>query len=299
MQKKHPDEINETRAVLRVTWISLAANLVLCALKFTAGILGRSHAVVADAVHSLSDTTSDLAIILGARFWSQPPDADHPYGHRRIETLIAILIGLLLTLAGIGLGWNAVNHLREGTQSTPGWIAFWAAIISIIVKEFLCRWTLKWGKSIKSISLEANAWHHRSDALSSIPAALAVAGAALLPAWTILDSIGAIVITIMILHVAFKITWPRITELLEMGASEQVQAEIAQITKSVPGVVDTHKVRSRYVGARLHIDLHVQVERTMSIEAAHNISTEVTNRILNDGPHVFDVVVHIEPYNHK
>jgi cation diffusion facilitator family transporter len=239
--------------------------------------------------------TSDLAILLGARYWSQPPDSAHPYGHRRIETLVTIGIGLLLTSAGIGMGWNTIRQLRAGGEAPPGWIAFWAAIISIIIKEILYRWTFNWGKKTRSISLEANAWHHRSDALSSIPAALAVAGSVLLPTWTLLDSIGALVITIMILHVAFKIIWPCIAELLEMGASEQARDEISEIARSVEGVSDVHKVRSRFVGSRLHIDLHVLVERTMSIEDAHNIATKVTNKILSDGPHVFDVIVHIEP----
>ncbi len=285
----------ETRIVLRVTWISLAANLALCALKFTAGILGRSQAVIADAVHSLSDTASDLAIILGARFWNQPPDEDHPYGHRRIETLVTLIIGFMLAAAGIGLAWNAIISIRLGSSKSPGWIAFWAAIISIIIKEILYRWTLRAAKQTGSIALEANAWHHRTDALSSIPAALAVAGAVLLPSWTLLDRIGAIVVSVMILYAAFKIAWPRIAEVLESGASEEVKKEIEQIARSVDGVTDIHKLRSRYVSSHLHVDLHVQVKSSMSIKDAHDISMAVTKKILKEIPRAFDVVVHIEP----
>ncbi|OVE76723.1 hypothetical protein BVX97_00610, partial [bacterium E08(2017)] len=291
---------------LRVTWMSLLINLILSGLKFTAGIIGHSQAVAADAAHSLSDTTTDLAILLGARFWSQPPDSKHPYGHRRIETLVTLFIGIILTAAGISLAWNAISTIHTSLSSpqstvhspeaTPSWLAFWAAIISMITKEALCRYTLRVGKSIKSISLEANAYHHRSDALSSIPAALAVAIAAIKPEWQMADPIAAILIGVMILHVAFKITWPQVSEILESGASEQARDEISTLARTVEGVRDIHKVRTRYVGAQLHIDLHVQVDKTMFIENAHNISMEVTHRIKNDGPGVHDVIVHIEPF---
>ncbi len=295
MQNTQTEQTNETSTVLRVTWISLAANIALCALKFTAGFLGRSQAVIADAVHSLSDTASDLAIILGARFWNQPPDKNHPYGHRRIETMVTLIIGFMLAIAGIGLAWNAIISIHLSSSKSPGWIAFWAAIISIIIKEIMYRWTLRASKQTGSIALEANAWHHRTDALSSIPAALAVAGAVLLPSWTLLDRIGAIVVSVMILYAAFKITRPRIAEVLESGASEEVKKEIEQIAKSVEGVTSIHKIRTRYVGANLHIDLHVQVNSSMPIKEAHDISMAVTKKLLQELPNVFDVVVHIEP----
>lgn len=299
MHEEQPTEDNKTRVVLRVTWISLAINITLSTIKFAAGFFGNSQAVIADAVHSLSDTASDLAILLGARFWNQPPDNSHPYGHRRIETLVTIIIGIMLASAGIGIAWNAILNIHLDHSASPSWIAFWAAVSSIIIKEILYRWTLRAARKVGSISMEANAWHHRSDALSSIPAALAVAGAVLLPSWTLLDHVGAIVVSVMILYAAFQIAWPRIAEVLEAGASEQVRKEIEQIAQSVRGVSSVHKVRTRYVGAKLHVDMHVLVEKTMSIDEAHSISMQVSRKIVATGPNVFDVVVHIEPENNQ
>ena len=286
---------NEGKQIRRVTWIGLGSNLLLCTLKFAGGIAGRSQTVVADAVHSLSDAATDIAVLVGSYFWTQPADADHPYGHRRIESLVTMFVGCVLVATAVALGWHAVSTMREAHQTSPGWVAFFAALVSIISKEYLYRWTLSEGRRIDSLSVQANAWHHRSDALSSIPALIAVTGAVLFPTWPLLDQAGALIVSAFILHAAFKILSPRIAEIVESGAPRHVRQRIAEIAGAVEGVQEVHGLRSRYVSSHLHVDLHVLVDPGMSVQAAHDIATEVSRRIVRDAPRVLDVVVHIEP----
>ena len=192
------------KQVRKVTWIGLLLNLFLSALKFLAGFYGQSQALIADAVHSLSDTTSDIAVIAGSYYWSRPPDEDHPYGHLRIEALITVIIGLTLASIAIGLTYNSLITIKEFDIKRTSLIAVLGPLISIFVKEFLYRWTLVIGKRVKSKAVIANAWHHRSDALSSIPAIIAVLIAAINPEWAYIDHIGAIIIAIFILKVSSK-----------------------------------------------------------------------------------------------
>lgn len=288
---------SEAATVRQVTWVSLGVNLLLSALKAAAGIVGNSHAVVADAVHSLSDSTTDIAILIGAGFWGAPADDSHPYGHRRIETIVSIAIGAVLAAAGVGLVLSAVTTMREGHAETPGRIALAAAIASMIVKETLYRWTYRVGKRLHSLSLKANAWHHRSDALSSIPTALAVGMAILSPAWAFLDRVGAVVVSVFVFHAAFKVAWPCLRELVDEGAPGDTTDRIKTIAFSVEGVRQVHRLRARYTGGRLQVDLHVLVDENMSVREGHEIATEVSRRIIAEGPRVLDVVVHMEPFS--
>ena len=186
--------------VRRVTLWGLVVNLALAGVKFVFGVVGSSQALVADAVHSLSDSFTDLAILIGAGFWTAPADADHPHGHGRIETLIACVIGITLGSVGVGLAYRAVWTLHAEHAAIPGWSAFLAACASIAAKEFLYRWTVAVGKRVKSSALVANAWHHRSDALSSLPVAVAVLGTRIQPGWVFLDHIAAVIVSVLIVH---------------------------------------------------------------------------------------------------
>jgi len=289
------NEADEGPAVRQVTGVGLLVNLGLCAVKFTAGIVGGSQAVVADAVHSLSDSATDVAILVGSHFWTRPADAEHPYGHRRIETLVTLLVGFALLAAGVGLGWHAIATFRHEHARAPGWIAFWAGVVSIVGKETLYRWTVAVGRRVRSLALQANAWHHRSDAFSSIPTVFAVAGAALYPEWRFLDHLGALVVSGFILHAAYVVLWPRFAELAESGAPSRLRRRILEIARDVEGVEDVHALRSRYVSSYLHVDLHVLVAPEMPVRHAHEIATQVSRRIVKGAPGVFDVVVHIEP----
>lgn len=284
-------------SVQRVTLVGLLINLALCAIKFVAGTLGHSRAVVADAVHSLSDLTTDIAVLAGSTVWDKPPDANHPYGHRRFETMVALFVGGMLALAGLGLGWNAVGAFRNPPSHAPGMIAFVAAMVSIFSKELLYRWTLHCGECVGSIALEANAHHHRSDALSSIPTAIAVAATWLGPSWLFLDAVGAIAVSLFILYSAWKIMWPGIMELTDSAAPENARRRICEIAETIPGVYEVHNIRTRYVAARLQIDLHVLVAPTMTVARGHAIASEVRQHLIEKGPNVFDVIVHLEPYD--
>jgi cation diffusion facilitator family transporter len=292
-----PAQREQARVVKRVTWIGLAANLALAGIKLAAGLLGNSQAVVADAVHSLSDCVTDLAILIGVRYWSQPPDAEHPYGHRRIETLVTVFIGLALAGVAIGLSWDAIDALIVGGHTAPGPIALGAAVLSIVIKEVLFHYTKAAGARVDSSALKANAWHHRSDALSSVPAALAVGGAMLDPALAFLDSVGAIAVSLFILLAAWKIVAPALDQLIDRGAPPEVAGEITRVAMSVPGVREVHKVRTRHSGLGLHVDLHALVEDELTVQQAHDIATEIKSRLLEHGPKVLDVVVHVEPFH--
>ncbi len=283
----------------RVTLLGLLVNLALSAVKFAAGTLGHSRAVVADAVHSLSDLTTDIAVLAGSMVWDKPPDARHPYGHRRFETMVALFVGGMLALAGLGIGWSAISSFREPPSRAPGMIALAAALISILSKEALYRWTLHCGKHLRSIALEANAHHHRSDALSSIPTALAVAATRLGPSWRFADAVGAIIVSLFILYSAWKIMWPGIMELTDFAAPERVRRRILEIAEAIPGVHEVHNIRTRYVAARLQIDLHVLVAPEMTVADGHDISSKVHDRLIEKGPNVLDVIVHLEPYDRE
>lgn len=282
--------------VRKVTWLGLLINIALACIKFAAGYFGRSQALTADAIHSLTDTTTDFAVIAGSHFWSRPPDESHPYGHRRLETLVTVFIGLMLAAAGIGIGWDAVSDLRDKQATPPGWIALLVAMVSIVTKEVLYRWTARAGKRIKSPALAANAWHHRTDAISSIPVLIAVGGALIFPSWSFLDLVGAVVVSIFILHAAMKIIWPGISELIDAGAPREIQKQITDIAGHHPGVLEVHKVRTRYISTSLLVDMHIVVDGSISVREGHAIADEVELKIIDDIPGILGVVIHVDPY---
>ncbi|MBN2208265.1 MAG: cation transporter [Candidatus Coatesbacteria bacterium] len=281
--------------VKRITWIGLVINFALFVLKLAFGVLGFSKAIVADAVHTLSDCSTDVAILVGVRFWSRPPDESHPYGHRRIETVITGFIGLVLAIVGVGLIGNALATFAQKHEEGPKLIALAAGITSIVVKEILYRWTAAVGRRIKSSAVVANAWHHRSDALSSIPAAAAVGIAIIYPSWTFIDHLGAILVSFFILKVAWDISWSAIKQLIDSGASQKDCDFIRAIALRTKGVSQVHAIRTRYVGPGLLVDLHVMVSPDMPVREGHSICGAVKSALLVEGPDVVDVIVHLEP----
>jgi cation diffusion facilitator family transporter len=283
-------------SIQRITWMGLAVNLFLAAVKFVTGIYGSSQAVVADAVHSLSDLGTDLAVILGIKYWTAPADEDHPYGHGRIETIVTAAIGIFLAAAAIGIGYNSLTSIKEPTPHAPTWIALLGSLFSIILKEILYHWTVKIGRQTRSSALIANAWHHRTDAISSIPALAAVAVAVVDPDWAFIDHVGALMVAVIILKVAWSITRPALHELGDQGASEKECAAINEVATGVGGVKTIHAVRSRKVGAGWFVDLHIQVKGTLTVHEGHEISGAVKHALLDGGLDIVDVVVHLEPY---
>lgn len=283
------------KIVRKVTWVGLWVNLFLAAIKFTAGIYGRSQALVADAIHSLTDLTTDIAVIAGSHYWSRPPDENHPYGHRRLETLVTVFIGVVLIAAGIGIGWKAISALQEKHASPPGWIAVAAALASIVCKESIYRWTAMTGRRVKSAALAANAWHHRTDAFSSIPVLIAVAGARVFPSWSFLDHLGAVVVSIFILHASIKIIWPGLSELIDVGAPKETRKKIRDIALKNEGVLQVHDIRTRYISSSIQVDLHIVVDGLITVRQGHDIADDVKARIIDRIPEVLDVIVHVDP----
>jgi cation diffusion facilitator family transporter len=286
----------KVKQVRRIAAVGIITNLGLAAIKFLVGTLGASQAVIADAVHSLSDLSTDIAVLIGVKFWSAPPDRRHPYGHRRIETIITAGIGLILATVALGLVVNALQSIRLPNRPATNWIALAGPVCSIVLKEILFRWTRRIGEQVGSSAVIANAWHHRSDVLSSVPAVLAVSAAAFNPNWWFVDPIGAIVIAMFILKVAWDIIRPSLLELSDQGASEEELKRVRALADGVEGVREIHALRTRRLGSGLAIDLHVLVDPEMSVREGHIIAENVKAERLEKGPGVMDAIVHLEPW---
>jgi len=201
----------------------------------------------------------------------------------------------MLAAAGLGIGWDAVSALHDKHAAPPGWIALLAAMVSIVTKEALYRWTAMAGEKIKSPALAANAWHHRTDAISSIPVLIAVGGALIFPSWSFLDLVGAVVVSIFVLHAALKIIWPGISELIDAGAPREIQKKITDIAGHHPGVLEVHKVRTRYISTSLLVDMHIVVNGSISVREGHAIADEVELSIMDDIPRILGVIIHVDP----
>lgn len=288
------------RRIYRVTLYGAIANVLLCAAKLLAGIFGRSSAMIADGVHSLSDLITDFIVIAFVHISSKPQDRGHEYGHGKYETLATTIIGLMLLFVGLGIMWNSITQiwtcLNGGTLTSPGWIAFGAAILSIVVKELLFQYTRNEGKRLESQAVIANAWHHRSDAFSSIGTAIGIGGALLLgPHWTVLDPIAALVVSCLIIHAAIEQLRPSLGELVENSLPEAVEDNIRKTILSCPGVSDPHNLRTRKIGNRASVEVHVRMDGNMPLSEAHSRTTDVEHRIKDLlGKDTF-VMIHVEP----
>jgi cation diffusion facilitator family transporter len=292
------DQEHLTAEIKRVTLIGLVLNLALTIFKMVAGVLGASQAVVADGIHSLSDSATDVAVIIGASYWAKPPDEDHPFGHRRVETVVASLIGFSLAGVGVFLGYRSLHTIQEMHSQAPGLPALIAALLSMIIKEWLYRWTKRVGHRLKSPALLANAWHHRSDAFSSVPVAIAVAVSIWLPAWAFLDHVAAVMVAIFILQAAWRIIYPLLNELIDKGADERELEKIREVLLSTEGVRSVHAIRSRYLGSGLILDLHLMVDGHLTVHEGHEIAGIAKSRLLREGDlGLIDVLIHIEPYS--
>ena len=282
--------------VERITWISLAINLGVGVIKIALGLLGHSWAVVADGVHSLSDLVTDAAVLVGVRYWSAPADFDHPHGHARIETLVTVLIGGATAAVGVGLAWQAIQHMIRGDGLQPTWVALAAAAASCIIKEGLYRWTIHVGRDIGSSAVIANAVHHRSDALSSVPATAAVTATLVLgPDWWWLDSAGAVVVSVLILYAAWTVIRPAVDQLVDHAAPADEVERFRDIASTTPGVSGAHDLRTRYVGTRIALDLHIEVHPQFTVHHGHEIADAVRNRLYASTDNLCDVVIHIDP----
>ena len=286
--------------ITKVTFAGSIVNLLLVCVKAVAGIVGHSAAMISDAVHSLSDFITDIVVLIFVRISAQPQDEGHDYGHGKFETLATLLIGLALAAAAIGIvvgGATKLAHWLQGEPlQSPGKIALWAALISIAVKEILCQYTRIKGRKLQSKALEANAWHHRSDALSSIGAAIGIGGAILLgPKWAVLDPLASIVVGAMLVKVAWDLLGPSFGELTESSLPDETEQEMLEIIKAVPGVEDPHNLRTRRIGNRIAAEVHIRLDGSQSLKDAHDKATEVETRFRARFGSQSHIIVHMEP----
>lgn len=288
------------RKAIQITYIGMTVNAVLLAAKFAAGFLGNSQAMIADAVHTLSDFATDIAVLVGIRFSRKPKDDDHAYGHGKYETIAAAVVGLVLFLVGLKIGWAAIHTLFDAIRGQsiqkPAQIAFWAAILSIISKEFLYRKTVHVGRVIENDAVIANAWHHRSDALSSVGTAFGIGAATFLGnEWTIMDPIAAIVVSFLLLKVSLDIVKQQIGGLTERSLSTDIHHEIEAMALSFPDISFPHNLRTRSVGKTVVIDLHVRVNPEMRVMDAHAVVSELEQKLRERFGDDTIANVHIEP----
>ena len=284
----------------RVTLWGAAVNLLLTACKIVAGVCGRSAAMIADGVHSLSDLLSDAVVLIFTHVSSKDKDRKHRFGHGKFETMATVIISLILIVVGAKLMSNGIKSIiaciNGEVLPRPGFIALAAAVVSIVSKEILYQWTAAVGRKTGSTAVMANAWHHRSDALSSIGALLGIGGAIILgDRWTILDPITSCVISIAIIVVAVKMALPSLAELLETSLPEDIEKEIMDIASSVPGVNDIHELKTRRNGMSFIIDAHVVVDPDMSVVEAHDIATNVEEALRSRFGNETQTSIHIEP----
>ncbi len=289
------------RDIYRVTIIGSIVNLLLLIFKFIAGFAGHSSAMIADAVHSLSDFFSDIVVIVMVRLSAKPEDKDHDYGHGKYETLASLIVGLMLAIVGLGIFYNGVSttiaFFNGESIGQPTWIALIAAIVSILAKEGIYRYTIYKERAIHSSALIANAWHHRSDALTSVAALVGIGGAMILGSkWAVLDPIAAAVVSIFIIKAAYDLIKPNLDELLEKALSEEQKQGISKIVLDTPGVVGMHRLRTRRVGNNLAIELHIKMDGNMSLRQAHEIATEVEKRLKQAYGNDIHTGIHMEPF---
>ena len=289
--------------IARVTLTGSVVNLLLVGLKAVAGLVGHSAAMISDAVHSLSDFVTDIVVLVFVRVSARPQDEDHDYGHGKYETLATLFIGLALAAAAVGIVVSGAGKLARWLQGedlpAPGKIALWAALASIVAKELLFQYTRIKGRHLDSKALEANAWHHRSDALSSIGTAIGIGGAILLGSrWTVLDPLASIVVGAMLVKVAWDLLGPSFGELTDSSLPADMEQEMMDIIRGVPGVEDPHNLRTRRIGNRIAAEVHIRLDGSLPLSEAHEKASEVERRFKERFGAQSHVIVHMEP-NHK
>ncbi|QGU33287.1 cation diffusion facilitator family transporter [Thermochromatium tepidum] len=286
--------LERRQAISRTSIVGAVLNLILSAVKILVGILGHSQALVADGIHSLSDLLSDLLVYVAGHHASQQPDQDHPYGHARYETVATLALGILLLLVAVGIGWDAIQRLfKPESLLQPGALALGATLLSIGLKEWLYWWTLGHARRVNSDLLRANAWHHRSDAISSIVVLIGIIGT--MAGLTYLDAIAAIIVALMIAHIAWGLGWGAVHELVDTGLESERIETVAQTICSVGGVRDIHMLRTRRLGGQVSADVHVLVDPDISVSEGHMISVLVEQRLKREISDIVDVTVHIDP----
>ena len=292
--------MERNREIYKVTLVGGAINVILLFFKFIAGILGHSAAMVADAVHSLSDFVTDLIVLVFIHISGKPQDKSHDYGHGKYETLAMTLIGAALFIVAIGIIYSGavkISIWMNGEElKAPGMLALWAALISIILKEGVYHYSMVKARQLNSQAVEANAWHHRSDALSSIGTAVGIGGAIFLgQQWTVLDPIASVIVGAFIVKVAVSLLRNGIGDLMEQSLPDAVEEEILQLAATVPGVEEPHELCTRRIGNHYAIELHILMDGDISLNEAHEKASEVEDLLRERYGEDTHIAVHVEP----
>lgn len=288
------------KAIYQVTWAGSFVNFLLVIFKFIAGILGHSAAMIADAVHSLSDFATDIVVLIFTRISNKPQDKNHDYSHGKYETLATAIIGIVLFAVGASICWNGLQAIQTvwqgGRLPAPGMLAFAGAIISIVSKELIYRYTIHVGRKINSSAVIANAWHHRSDAFSSIGTAIGIGGAIVLgESWSVLDPMAAVVVSFFIMKVAVQLLKPCVDELTEKSLPDEIEKEICLIAENTPGVSAIHNLRTRRIGNHYAIEMHVRMDGHLTLYEAHAKASVIENKLKEKYGNETHVGIHVEP----
>lgn len=292
--------MERNKEIYKVTLVGGAVNVVLLLFKFVAGILGHSAAMVADAVHSLSDFVTDIIVLVFVHISGKPKDKSHDYGHGKYETLAMTIIGMALLAVAVGIVYSGLTKTIawvNGEQlEAPGMLALWAALLSILLKEGVYHYSMVKARQLNSQAVEANAWHHRSDALSSIGTAVGIGGAIFLgQRWTVLDPIASIIVGAFIVKVSFDLLRNGIGDLTEQSLPDQVENEILSLVASLPGVVEPHDLRTRRLGNHYAIELHILMDGNITLSKAHDKASEVEDLLRQHYGENTHIAVHVEP----
>jgi cation diffusion facilitator family transporter len=292
--------MDRNKEIYKVTLVGGAVNVVLLLFKFVAGIVGHSAAMMADAIHSLSDFVTDIIVLLFVHISVKPQDKSHDYGHGKYETLAMTLIGIALLAVAIGILYSGVMKITAWIHGepleAPGLLALWAALVSIILKEAVYQYSMMKARQLQSQAVEANAWHHRSDALSSIGTAVGIGGAIFLgQRWTVLDPLASVVVGAFILKMSVSLLRDGIGDLMEQSLPDAIEAEMLQLAASVPGVAEPHELRTRRIGNHYAVELHILMDGDISLREAHDKASEVEDLLKAHYGEETHVAVHVEP----
>lgn len=288
------------KAIYKVTWIGSVVNLLLVTFKFIAGWIGQSSAMIADAIHSLSDFATDIVVLVFVRISNKPQDKSHDYGHGKYETLATAIIGLILLFVGLGICWNGCLDIKKAWNGeslpSPGLLAFWAAIVSVVLKELIYQYTIYVGKRTDSKAVIANAWHHRSDAFSSIGTAFGIGGAIWLgEQWRILDPVAAIIVSLFIVRVAVQLLKPCFEELTEKSLPDDVEQQIYLIAERTQGVSEVHNLRTRRIGNHYAIEMHIRMDGHLQLFEAHKTASSIELQLKKTFGRETHIGIHVEP----
>jgi cation diffusion facilitator family transporter len=295
-QVDHPvSEQSQVTSAMSVTLAGMLVNIFLTIFKVWIGLLAKSQALVADGIHSLSDLFSDFVVIFGLKWGRKGPDEDHPYGHARIESVAGMLMGLILAVAAIGIVYNALTSIYQHSEAHPSLWAVAAAFISIVFKEALYWYTIKIGRRIRSLVIVGNAWHHRTDALSSVAVLIGVGAVYINPDWHIADSLAAIVVSVLILKVGGSLIWTTLKEVVDTAPDKGILTRLSDYAETVEGVRQAHDIKARYSGSQILVEIHIVVDPDLSVREGHSIAKQVERILLDNIDDVSKVIIHVDP----